>query len=98
MRPGLPGLEIDTTIFRPASFVEEAIHHLTSALVLGALLVVLVLGIFLLDWRAALISVVTIPLSLVATVFVLHARGATLHPMVLPGRATSLGAVGADAI
>src|SRR5712691_2119978 len=85
MRPGLPGLEIDTTIFRPASFVEEAIRHLTSALVLGALLVVLVLGIFLLDWRAALISVVTIPLSLVATVFVLYARGATLNTMVLAG-------------
>ncbi|MEA2932236.1 MAG: hypothetical protein QOI56_1021, partial [Actinomycetota bacterium] len=43
MRPGLPGLQIDTTIFRPASFVEEAIHHLTSSLVLGALLVVFVL-------------------------------------------------------
>ena len=85
MRPGLSGMEIDTTIFRPASFVEEAIHHLTSSLVLGALLVVLVLGIFLLDWRAALISVVTIPLSLVATIFVLHARGATINTMVLAG-------------
>jgi CzcA family heavy metal efflux pump len=98
MRPGLPGLEIDTTIFRPASFVEEAIHHLTSALVLGALLVVLVLGIFLLDWRAALISVVTIPLSLVATIFVLHARGATLNTMVLAGLVIALGAVVDDAI
>ena len=62
MRPGLPGYEIDTTIFRPASFVEEAIDHLTSSLVLGAFLVVLVLTLFLLDWRAALISVITMPL------------------------------------
>jgi CzcA family heavy metal efflux pump len=98
MRPGLPGLEIDTTIFRPASFVQEAIDHLTSSLVVGALLVVFVLGIFLLDWRAALISVVTIPLSLVATIFVLHARGATINTMVLAGLVIALGAIVDDAI
>jgi CzcA family heavy metal efflux pump len=98
MRPGLTGMEIDTTIFRPASFVEEAIDHLTSSLVLGALLVVFVLGVFLLDWRAALISVVTIPLSLVATIFVLHARGATINTMVLAGLVIALGAIVDDAI
>jgi CzcA family heavy metal efflux pump len=98
MRPGLPALKIDTTIFRPASFVEEAINHLTSSLVLGALLVVLVLTIFLLDWRAALISVVTMPLSLVAVIFVLHARGATINTMVLAGLVIALGAIVDDAI
>ena len=47
MRPGLPGMEIDTTIFRPATFVEMAIDNLTESLILGSLLVVLVLGLFL---------------------------------------------------
>ena len=43
LQPGLPGIEIDTTIFRPASFIETAIDNLTQALFLGCLLVVLVL-------------------------------------------------------
>ena len=43
MRPGLPGIEIDTTIFRPATFIEMAIDNLTSALLIGCLLVVVVL-------------------------------------------------------
>ncbi len=98
MRPGLPGLNIDTTIFRPASFVEEAIDHLTSSLISGALLVVVVLAFFLLDWRAALISAITMPLSLVATIFVLHVRGATINTMVLAGLVIALGAIVDDAI
>lgn len=98
MRPGLSGIAVDTTIFRPASFVEEAVDHLTSSLVLGALLVVVVLTLFLLDWRAALISVITMPLSLVATIFVLRLRGATINTMVLAGLVIALGAIVDDAI
>lgn len=98
MRPGLTGIEIDTTIFRPASFVEEAIRHLTSSLLLGALLVLLVLGLFLYDWRSALISVITMPLSLVAAGLVLYARGATINTMVLAGLVIALGAIVDDAI
>jgi CzcA family heavy metal efflux pump len=98
MRPGLHNITIDTTIFRPATFVEEAIDHLTSSLVLGAMLVVFVLTLFLLDWRAAVISVVTMPLSLVATIFVLYIRGITINTMVLAGLVIALGAIVDDAI
>ena len=98
MRPGLPNLQIDTTIFRPASFVQEAINHLTSSIFLGALLVVLVLGLFLYDWRSTLISVITMPLSLVAAGLVLYARGATINTMVLAGLVIALGAIVDDAI
>jgi CzcA family heavy metal efflux pump len=98
MRPGLPDMQIDTTIFRPASFVQEAIHHLTSAIFFGALLVVLVLGLFLYDWRSALISVITMPLSLVAAGLVLFARGATINTMVLAGLVIALGAIVDDAL
>src|SRR5215469_13056625 len=65
MRPGLPGVQIDSTIFRSASFIELAINSLTSALLISCLLVVLVLGAFLFEWRTALISLVAIPLSLI---------------------------------
>ena len=98
MRPGLPGLNIDTTIFRPATFVEEAIENLGSSLFLGSLLVVIVLFLFLFDWRSALVSVITIPLSLVAAGLVLYARGATINTMVLAGFVIALGAIVDDAI
>ena len=66
LRPGLTGIEIDTTIFRPATFIEVAIDNLTNALLLGCLFVLVVLLTFLFDWRTALISVIAIPLSLLA--------------------------------
>jgi Cu/Ag efflux pump CusA len=56
LTPGLPGITFDTQVFRQADFIELAIHNLTQALVLGFLLVVLILGLFLFEWRVALIS------------------------------------------
>lgn len=47
LRPGLPGMEIDPEIFRPATFIEISIDNLTTALITGAVLVILVLGAFL---------------------------------------------------
>jgi CzcA family heavy metal efflux pump len=98
IRPGLPGMEVDTTIFRPATFIELSLDNLTKALLIGALLVVLVLGAFLFEWRAAVISVVAIPLSLMAAGLVLYARGATINVMVLAGFVIALGVVVDDAI
>jgi CzcA family heavy metal efflux pump len=98
LQPGLPGIEIDTHIFRASNFIETAIDNLTHALLIGALLVVLVLGAFLFDWRAALISVVAIPLSLVAAGLVLYWRGTTINVMVLAGLVIALGVVVDDAI
>jgi Cu/Ag efflux pump CusA len=98
LRPGLPGVRIDTTIFRPATFVEDAIDNLSSSLILGVLLMVLVLALFLFDWRSALISAVTIPLSLVSAWLILYWRGATINTMVLAGLIIALGAVVDDAI
>jgi CzcA family heavy metal efflux pump len=98
MQPGLPGMEIDTTIFRPATFIELSIDNLTKALLIGAVLVILVLGAFLFEWRAALISVVSIPLSLVAAGLVLYLRGTTINVMILAGFVIALGIVVDDAI
>ncbi|MDQ2941434.1 MAG: efflux RND transporter permease subunit, partial [Chloroflexota bacterium] len=98
MRPGLPGITFDTTIFRPADFIELSIDNLRAALLIGALLVVLVLIAFLFEWRTALISLVAIPLSLMAAALVLHLRGVTINTMILAGFVIALGEVVDDAI
>jgi CzcA family heavy metal efflux pump len=98
LKPGLPGIEFDTTIFRPASFIELALANLTNALLLGSILVFIVLILFLFDWRTALISLVAIPLSLTAAALVLYWRGATINTMILAGLVISVGVVVDDAI
>ena len=98
LEPGLPGVHFDTTIFQQANFIELAIHNLTQALVLGFILVVVILGLFLFEWRVALISLITIPLSLMATLLVLHWMGQTVNTMILAGLVIALGAVVDDAI
>jgi CzcA family heavy metal efflux pump len=96
--PGLPGLEIDAEIFRPATFIEMSIDNLTEAILIGALLMIFMLGMFLYEWRTALISVVAIPLSLVAAGLVLHLRGLTINTMILAGLVIALGDIVDDAI
>ncbi|MGA6992843.1 MAG: efflux RND transporter permease subunit [Candidatus Deferrimicrobiaceae bacterium] len=98
LRPGLPGIEIDSTIFRPATFIELSMHNLTRALIIGAVLVILVIGAFLYEWRVALISVIAMPLSLMAAAIVLYFRGATINTMVLAGLIVALGDIVDDAI
>ncbi|HZD17071.1 MAG TPA: efflux RND transporter permease subunit, partial [Actinomycetota bacterium] len=96
--PGLPGIKVDHTIFRPATFIEQAIDNLSSAIWIGAILMILMLGLFLYEWRTALISVVAIPLSLIAAGLVLHVRGATINTMILAGFVIALGDIVDDAI
>ncbi|MBF8285287.1 MAG: acriflavin resistance protein, partial [Anaerolineales bacterium] len=98
MRPGLTGIDIDTTIFRPATFVELSIENLTNSLLVGAVLVVIVLLFFLYEWRVALISATIIPLSLMASLLVLNLSGVTINVMTLAGLAIAIGAVVDDAI
>ncbi len=98
MRPGLPGVDIDTTIFRPATFVEVALENLTESLFIGAILVVIILLAFLWDWRIALISATIIPLTVVITLLVLSFFDTTLNVMVLAGLVIAIGAVVDDAI
>ncbi len=98
-RPGCPGIEVDTTIFRPATFIEQSIGNLrTGACCSGIVLVVLIIVAFLFEWRTAFISLIAIPLSLVAAVLVLDAAGATVNVMVLAGLVVAIGVVVDDAI
>ena len=98
MRPGLQGIVIDTTVFRPANYIELAIANLGTVLLIGGLLVLLVLGAAFFRWRTALISLIAIPLSLIAAVFVLDLRGASFNAMILAGLVIALVAVIDDAI
>jgi CzcA family heavy metal efflux pump len=98
LKPGLPGVTVDSHIFRPAGFIEIAIHNLRLALLIGCGLVILILIAFLFEWRAAFISLIAIPLSLVAAGVVLDLRGAEINTMILAGLVVSVGVVVDDAI
>ena len=98
LQPGLPGVQFDSSLFRPATFIEMAIANLSQALVIGAILMVLVLGIFLYGWRTALISLVAILTSLATALIVLYLRGTTLNSMVLAGLVVALGLIIDEAV
>ncbi len=98
LAPSMRGARFDPTIFRPASFIERAVGNLREALAVGCVLVALILALFLFDLRTALISVVAIPLSLLAALLVLRLRGGTVDTMALAGLAIALGEVVDDAI
>ncbi len=98
LRPGLKDVKVDTTIFRPATFIERSIDNLSRALMIGCLLVAIVLFVFTRDWRQALISLVAIPLSLLGAGLVLLWSEATINTMVIAGLVIALGEVVDDAI
>ncbi len=98
LKPGLKNMEVDSTIFRPASFIEMALHNLNKALLIGCILVIIVLSFFLYDWRTALISSLALPCSLIGAALVLRYTGGTLDTMVLAGLIIALGEVVDDAI
>ena len=100
LRPGLEreGIALRTDLFRPANFIAIANGHVLQALALGGVLVVVVLFLFLLDWRTSVISAVAIPVSLIAAVAVLQAMGESLNTMTLGGLAIAIGEVVDDAV
>jgi CzcA family heavy metal efflux pump len=98
LKPALKDVHVDPTIFRPATFIEKSLDNLGSAMALGCLLVIVVLFLFLYEWRTAVISATAIPLSLVAAGLVLYYRGEVINTMVLAGLVLALGEVVDDAI
>lgn len=95
---GLPGVQIDANAFRLASYVEESISNLTRAIVVSAILVTLIVGVFLFSWRSALICIVSIPLAVLAAVVTLHLTGATINTMILAGLVVALCVLVDDAV
>ena len=98
LRPGLGDMEIDSTLFRPATYIEMGWQNLRRAAFLAGGMIALLIGLFLFNWRATLISLVAIPLSLAVAGLVLSLRGATLNVMVLIGLVIAIGVIVSDAI
>jgi CzcA family heavy metal efflux pump len=92
------GVQYHAALLRPASFIESAIAKLRNSLAVGAALVVVLLLVTLRDWRGALISFGAIPVSLLATVWLLSLGGLSLNTMSLGGLVVALGVVVDDAV
>ena len=92
------GVKYHPALLRPASFIESAIAKLRNSLLIGAVLVVVLLLLTLRDWRGALISFSAIPVSLLATVWILTMWGLSLNTMSLGGLVVALGVVVDDAV
>jgi CzcA family heavy metal efflux pump len=100
LRPGLAnqGIQIDSTLFRPARFIDTALRNLRTSLIVGGILVLLVLFLFLFNLRTAAISCTAIPLSLLAATILIERQGYTLNTMTLGGLAIAIGEVVDDAV
>ena len=98
LRPGLRGVEVDSTIFRPASSVEAALDNLTIALLAGALLLALALGVAFFEWRIVVIGLVSVALSVIAAALVFTMRGGTINALVFAGLVLAAVVVVDDAV
>src|SRR5918995_4316466 len=98
LQPGLSGMRFDSEVFRPATYIVDAIDNLKLALIIGGVLLALVLALFLFQWRTVLISVIAIPLSLVTAGLVLYLLGETFNPIALAGLAVAIPFVIDDAV
>lgn len=98
LRPGLSGLDMNSTLFRPATFLELAVRNLSIALLIGAFLMIAAIFAFLFNWRMALICTVAVLVSLFAAGTVLYAFWAKINMMVIAGLMIALGAIIDDAI
>ncbi len=98
LKPGLGGIEFDPKVYQPATYIRTSIGNVKSALLLAMGLVAVLLLLLSHNWRAALIGLVTIPLSVLAAVLVIVRSGATINAMVMAGLMIALGFVIDDAI
>ncbi|CDZ76735.1 Cation efflux system protein CzcA [Legionella massiliensis] len=93
-----PGVELQTTVFRQANFIESAIKNLRQALLEGALIVIIVLAVFLMNLRASLITFLAMPVSFMGGILVLYLFGFGINAMTLGGIAIAIGEVVDDGI
>ncbi|ABQ27622.1 efflux RND transporter permease subunit [Geotalea uraniireducens] len=98
LRPGLSGLEMNSSLFRPATFLELAVRNLSTALLIGAVLIIVALFAFFFNWRTALISIVALLVSVFAAGTVLYACWAKFNMLVIAGLIVTLGVIIDDAI
>ncbi len=93
-----PDIHINTHIFRQADFINASISNIKKTLLEGSLFVVIILFLFLMNWRATVISLLAIPISLITAILTLNWLGYTINTMSLGGMAIAIGALVDDAI
>ena len=93
-----PDVKVSTDIFRQSRFIESSIGNVKKSLFEGGIFVVIVLFLFLANVRTTLISLVTLPLSLLVSILTLHYMGLTINTMSLGGMAIAIGSLVDDAI
>jgi len=98
LRPGLSGITSDTTVFRPADYVAEALDNLGLAALIGVALMLLTLVGLRFSWRATVIALVTVPLSLITAALMLTLSGQGLNALVFAGLAAAIAFVVDEAI
>ncbi len=100
LRPTLEkeDIHLNSGIFRPARFIDTALHNLRTSLIIGGILVIVILFLFLFNFRTAAISCAAIPLSLLAATIIIERLGYSLNTMTLGGLAIAIGEVVDDAV
>jgi len=99
LRPTLPdGIEINADVFRQEHFIHAAITNVVHALRDGAILVVIVLILFLMNVRTTIVTLTALPLALITTFLVFHFLGMTVNTMTLGGLAVAIGELVDDAV
>ncbi len=91
-------VKVATDIFRQSDFISASISNLQESLIEGAFFVIIVLFVFLMNFRTTLISIIALPLSIIITVLILNALGFTINTMSLGGIAIAIGCLVDDAI
>lgn len=91
-------VHVSTDIFRQSRFIESSVDNVKDSLLEGAVFVVIILFLFLANVRTTVISLVTIPLSLLVSLLVLHYLGLSINTMSLGGMAIAIGSLVDDAI
>lgn len=99
LKANLPAdVKVNSQIFRQSRFIESSLDNVKQSLIEGAIFVIIVLFIFLMNWRTTVISLVSIPLSIVASLLAIHWMGLTINTMSLGGIAIAIGSLVDDSI
>jgi Cu/Ag efflux pump CusA len=93
LRRGLPGVKVDSNVFKLADYVNDSMSNFSRAIVIGAALLVLVIAAFFTQWRSVVVAVVSLPVALMAAVLALRYLETGINTMVLAGLVVALGVV-----
>jgi len=98
LKPGLSGINVDTSVYRPATFLESAVQNLGTGFIVGLLLAALLLGLFFKSWRMALVGLIVLTVSTAAALLLLFVLGIGLNVMVFAGLVLALVVVVTDLV